>query len=209
MGLYPLAVLFFLFFLAGFSVIYLAYYVFVKFSTSFQNNPSFVKMSFLTLFAMVTGLLLFLGDPELFYWIYGVGGSLTAAYLFYFFRFTVKGSYNLRIFRIERDIDQLKAEKRSLMKRLPDDDPDRARKTEEIDRLIKQETEKLHAIQKEKVLLLSDLAVSKIKKRFLHFDSVINTEDERVEKAKQHLEETLCENDALEELDKESKKNNH
>ena len=208
MGLYPLAVLFFLFFLAGFSVIYLAYYVFVKFSTSFQNNPSFIKLSFLTLFLMVVGLLLFLAKPEAFYWIYGIGGSIATVYLFYFFRFTVKGSYNLRIFKIERDIEQLKAERKNLAKRLLEDDPDRKTKIAEIDALIKQENKKLQAIQKEKVLLLSDLAVSKIKKRFLHFNSSLNIDDERIEKAKQELEDAQCENDALQELDNDQQKHN-
>ena len=53
----PLILLLLLFILMGMGLIYLAYYVFVKFGTSFKNNPLFIKFStFIGAFMSVNGI---------------------------------------------------------------------------------------------------------------------------------------------------------
>jgi len=198
----PILLLMLVFFLAGLGLIYLAYYIFVKFGTSFQNNPFFVKFSAFVVGIMGAGIITWFNNPELAYWLFGGTGLATAGYLTYFFNFTVKGSYNLKIFRLERDVEKLESERKRLAGKLKSNDPDLTDKLREIDEILSQEKERLEELKKEKVLLLSDLNVSKIKKRFYRYDSPLNTEDERVEKAKSDLESLKYENEALEELTK-------
>ncbi|MBF0275182.1 MAG: hypothetical protein HQK84_08130 [Nitrospinae bacterium] len=201
----PLVLLLLLFILMGMGLIYLAYYVFVKFGTSFKNNPFFIKFSTFVAVFMLAGAITWFNDPILAYKIFGLGGVGLAVYMTYFFKFTVKGSYNLKIFRLERDIEKLEFERKKLLKKLNDDDPDLKEKIREIDEILNKENERLAKLRKEKVLLLSDLNVSKIKKRFYRYDSPINVEDERVEKAKSELEDLKYENQALKDLDEKNK----
>ena len=206
MMLPPIIILILLFFLVGLGFIYLAYYAFVKFGTSFKNNPFFVKFSVFILGLMGAGVVTWLNNPQLAYWLFGGLRVVAGSYLTFFFNFTIKGSYNLKIFRLERDIEKLEFERKGLAGKLRSNDPEFIEQLKDIDEILHQEKQRLEELKKEKVLLLSDMNVSRIKKRFYRYDSPLNTEDERVEKAKSDLENLKYENEALEELTKKKDK---